>query len=180
QLSFGSLYASKRVIVVFIRDDSMAMDLQAYVTELAKVRKEALDAANTDLVIVGCGDPSMLKQYREDVGFQGAGYADPSRAIYFHLGMTAPAISRTPKGGNPPSYVPRNRTMTIIKSTWVRCTSFPLSIISGKSGDITQNGGEFIFGPGQCAQCEYASRMKHTEDHIDVPDLMGFAGVEFP
>jgi len=22
--------------------------------------------------------------------------------------------------------------------------------------------------------------MKHTEGHVDVPDLMGFAGVEFP
>ena len=25
----------------------------------------------------------------------------------------------------------------------------PLSAISGKNGDITQNGGEFVFGPGQ-------------------------------
>jgi len=173
---FGSLYASKRVIVVFIRH-FFCGTCKAYVTELAKVRKEALGAADTDLIIVGCGDPSMLKQYREDVGFQGAGFADPSRAIYIHLGMTTPALSGTPKGEKSRSYVPTSKVVNTLKSIWGALHT-PLSAISGKNGDITQNGGEFVFGPGN--KCEFASRMKHTEDHVDVPDLMKFAGVEFP
>jgi len=52
----------------------------------------------------------------------------------------------------------------------------PLHI--GKQGHFAQLGGEFIFGKD--GECKFASRMKHTEDHTEVADLMQKAGVEYP
>lgn len=37
---------------------------KAYVQELTKVRPEALEAAKTSIVLVGCGDWSLLAQYK--------------------------------------------------------------------------------------------------------------------
>ena len=39
------------------------MDRQQYVMQLASVRKDALEAANTRLVIIGCGDWKLIKNY---------------------------------------------------------------------------------------------------------------------
>jgi hypothetical protein len=38
--------------------------LQLYVEALAQVRPEALQAAGADLIFIGCGEASFIKQYR--------------------------------------------------------------------------------------------------------------------
>jgi hypothetical protein len=37
---------------------------QAYVEELGKVPKSALDAAGTRIVVIGCGDWSVIERYK--------------------------------------------------------------------------------------------------------------------
>ena len=34
-----------------------------YIEALAKIRKDALENASTDLILVGCGDYTLLKEY---------------------------------------------------------------------------------------------------------------------
>ncbi|KAJ7686570.1 hypothetical protein B0H17DRAFT_1204235 [Mycena rosella] len=48
----------------------------------------------------------------------------------------------------------------------------------GKQGNFTQLGGDFVLGPGN--QCNFAHRMQHTEDHVEVADLMKTAAVTLP
>jgi hypothetical protein len=43
---------------------------KAYVEELGKVSKSSLDAAGTRIVIVGCGEWSVIKEYKgESLGY---------------------------------------------------------------------------------------------------------------
>jgi hypothetical protein len=39
---------------------------QNYLIELAKVPKESFEAANTDIIVVGCGEWGIIKQYKGD------------------------------------------------------------------------------------------------------------------
>jgi hypothetical protein len=41
---------------------------------------------------------------------------------------------------------------------------------------LSQNGGEFIFGPGNKA--DYAYRMQNTEDHSEIADVAKAAGLD--
>jgi len=39
---------------------------QNYLVDLAKVPKETFEAANTDIIVVGCGEWGIIKQYKGD------------------------------------------------------------------------------------------------------------------
>ncbi|CAA7269852.1 unnamed protein product [Cyclocybe aegerita] len=150
---------------------------QAYVEQLASVPQDSLTQAGTKIVIIGCGEAAAILHYTETTKFTGAIYADPSRELYHALGMTIENLQRTPAGEERPSYL---RGMSLLggtlRSIWRGPVRKPTLI--GKQGNISQLGGEFIFGPGN--KCSFASRMKHTEDHIEVADLMKEAGVVLP
>ncbi|KAI0780580.1 AhpC/TSA antioxidant enzyme-domain-containing protein [Trametes elegans] len=173
EVTFGSLFHDQKTIVVFIRH-FFCGNCQQYVIQLAAVRNDALDAANTRLVVVGCGDWKLIQSYREITGFPYAMYADPSRALYNTFGLEE-SLKRTPAGQARRSYIGGSFLGNVVKSIWGGLKN-PLFV--GKQGNISQLGGDFIFGPGET--CSYASRMKHTEDHVEVADLMKEAGVEYP
>jgi hypothetical protein len=40
---------------------------KAYVEELGKVSKSSLDAAGTRIVVVGCGEWSVIKEYKGEL-----------------------------------------------------------------------------------------------------------------
>jgi len=174
-LKFGSLFEDRRTIIVFIRH-FFCGTCQAYVTQLASVPKEALVAANTHLVIIGCGEWKAIRGYKETTGFVGDIYADSSRTLYHALGMTITNLDLTPKDQKKRSYVKDSYLHNVFSSILKGPIKQPLNI--GKQGNISQLGGEFIFGPG--SQCTFASRMQHTEDHMEVSDLVQKAGVAYP
>ncbi|KAH9942951.1 hypothetical protein B0H21DRAFT_749119 [Amylocystis lapponica] len=141
---------------------------QQYVMQLAAVRKEALEQAGTRIVIIGCGDWSLIKTT--------AMYADPARALYDTFGLVE-SLDRTPAGQEKRSYLAgRSFLGNALKSIWDGPLKNPLHI--GKQGKISQLGGDIILGPGE--QCSYASRMQHTEDHVELAELMRAAGVSYP
>ncbi|KAJ3479110.1 hypothetical protein NLI96_g9292 [Meripilus lineatus] len=148
----------------------------AYVSQLASVRDEALTKARKKLILIGCGDYQPIQHYGENTGFKGQIYANPSRELYQILRLTE-NLNLTPEGQEKKSYL-ANKTYwgNVFSSIWSGPVKHPGSI--GKQGNISQLGGEFLFGPGR--QCIYASRMEHTEDHVEVADLMKVAGVEYP
>ncbi|KAF8228360.1 hypothetical protein L208DRAFT_1291813 [Tricholoma matsutake] len=170
-LSFGSIFEEQRTIVVFIRHFFCG----AYVEGLANmVPQDALSKSNTKIVIIGCGGWEPLQSYAESTGFPGPLYADPTRELYHALGMTLETLARTPKGEERKSYLVLGPLQSTVKSIWSGPLTHPTQI--GKHGNISQLGGEFIFGPGK--QCSFASRMQHTEDHLEIPDLMKVANIE--
>jgi len=174
QVNFASLYADKKTVVVFIRHFFCGL-CQSYLSELAKVPKEAFEAANTNIAVVGCGEWTLIKQYREDTEFPYPVYANPSRKLYQELGLIS-SLAGPPKDEPPKSYI-GSVVSIVAKSTW-RGLKSPFSSITGKGGSISQLGGDFVLGPGN--HCSFASRMRWVTDHMDVPDLMKVAGVQYP
>ncbi|KAI0807773.1 AhpC/TSA antioxidant enzyme-domain-containing protein [Fomes fomentarius] len=174
EVSFATIIRDQKTIVVFIRH-FFCGSCQQYVMQLASVRQEALDEANTRLVVIGCGEWKMINNYREITDFKGSVYADPSRALYSTFGMVE-NLGTTPAGQEKRSYLGRSLFGNILKSLQLGPLKTPQFI--GKQGNISQNGGEFIFGPGET--CTYASRMRHSEDHVEVDELIKQAGVVYP
>jgi len=172
RIEFGSIFAEKKTIVVFVRHFFCGM-CQAYISELSKIPSKALEDTNVQVVVIGCGEWSLIKNYAEGTNFNGKIFADPSRELYKSLGMTIENLQGTPKGEKPRSYLPSGLLTNILSSIWRGPIRNPQHI--GKQGNLSQLGGDFVFGPG--LQCSYARIMKHTQDHIEIPDLMAAAGV---
>jgi len=174
KVPFGSLYESQKTVVVFIRHFFCGI-CQAYVTQLAEIPTSTLNEAGVKIAVVGCGDYSLITDYKASTGFKGQIYADASREVYTALGMTLRTLKGTPTGSLPRSYIPENAFKAALASTWDALKQ-PMNAITGKNGDIKQLGGDFVFGPGN--QCTYAHRMENTHDHIEVADLVEHAGID--
>jgi hypothetical protein len=74
--------------------------IQQYCAALTSVRKDALEEANTDIVVIGCGEPKIIANYRgmdnlcrrnkladhlrilEITGFTGPIYTDQSLSLF--------------------------------------------------------------------------------------------------
>ncbi|OCH90542.1 hypothetical protein OBBRIDRAFT_730608 [Obba rivulosa] len=178
QVEFGTLFHDQKTVVVFIRHFFCGVCFilaRQYVMQLAGVRKDALDQAGVKIVIVGCGEWSLIKNYCEATGFTGEMYADPSRALYRTFGLIQ-NLDLTPAGTEKRSYLSKSFLGNVVKSIWNGPLKNPQHI--GKQGNITQLGADFVLGPGQ--ECTFVWRMQHTEDHMEVADLMKEAGVAHP
>lgn len=175
RVPFGSLFESEKIVLVFIRH-FFCGSCQDYVTQLSTVRKEALEEARMKIVVIGCGDWQPIESYTELTEFKGPIYADPSRKLYTTLGMTLESLASAPAGEPKKSYISGGALALTFRSIWKGPVKNPALI--GKQGNISQLGGDFVFGPGMT--CSFANRMQHTEDHIEVPELMKTAGVAYP
>ncbi|KAH6889506.1 AhpC/TSA antioxidant enzyme-domain-containing protein [Coprinopsis sp. MPI-PUGE-AT-0042] len=173
KVKFGALI-EKKVLVVFIRHFFCSACL-SYSQNLAHVPQEALDAAGIQIVLIGCGEHICIKDYHEASGFKGPIYADPTRTLFRALGMTYDTIATAPEQEARASYLGTKTNQELRSSSWLRAWLNPGLI--GQQGNIFQNGGEFILGPGN--QCTLASRMAHTMHHIPVEEMMKSAGVEY-
>lgn len=105
---------------------------QNYLVELAKVPKESFEAANTDIIVVGCGEWAGIRQYKgeysqhlfsptnvnlsEDTGYQYPIYADSTRKLYKALGLIA-SLAPPPANAPKKSYV-GHAFSTTMHSTW--------------------------------------------------------------
>ncbi|ETW86562.1 hypothetical protein HETIRDRAFT_307693 [Heterobasidion irregulare TC 32-1] len=172
QVRFGSIFENEKAVVVFIRHFFCGQ----YVSQLASVRQDALKDAGVKIVVVGCGEWKLIDNYKETTSFQGDIYADPTRKLYHALGMTIETLNQTPAGQEKRSYLQDGLFTNVLKSIKRGPLKNPMHI--GKQGNLSQLGGEFVFGPG--SQCVFSSRMQHTEDHVEVTDLMKEVGVAFP
>lgn len=169
----GMYRANGKIALVFIRHFFCGA-CQAYVRNLARVPAAALQAAGASIIVIGCGEWQVIEGYRENTGFLGPIYADPSRGVYHALGMTHESLKTTPSGESKPSYLAgHSRIGSVAHSVW-EAISHPKLI--GKQGSHSQLGGEFVFEKGSCL---HASRMKHTENHIPVAKVMQILGVPY-
>ncbi|GBE77205.1 AhpC/TSA antioxidant enzyme-domain-containing protein [Sparassis latifolia] len=175
KLNFKNIFREQKTILIFIRH-FFCGSCQQYVSQLASVRKEALEWAGARIVLIGCGDWRLIANYCVTTGFEGDVYADPARTLY-HIFDLIQSLERTPSRQTKRSYITKGFLQNALKSIWDGPIKNPTRI--GKQGNISQLGGDFIFGP-QGEKCLFASRMHHTEDHVEVADLMREAGVAYP
>ncbi|KAI0066751.1 hypothetical protein BV25DRAFT_1868301 [Artomyces pyxidatus] len=172
KVRFGSIFEQQKTVVVFIRHFFCGQ----FVSQLTTVKKDALEAASTKIVLVGCGDWKLIENYKSETEFEGEIFANPDRKLYRALGMTIENLDGTPAGTQKRSYLKDGLFKVTVKSIWHGPLKKPQLI--GKQGSLTQLGGDFVFGPGET--CSYSSRMQHTEDHVEVSELMKVAGVAYP
>ncbi|KAK7686527.1 hypothetical protein QCA50_010126 [Cerrena zonata] len=165
-VKFGDLYSARETVVT----------CQDYVRQLAKIRPESLEKAQKDLVVIGCGSFEPIKAYCETAGYSGKIFGEPTRELHRLFGLVE-SLDRTPAGEQQREYIsPKPYLSRVLISIWRGPLKRPQDF--GKQGNFSQLGGDFILGPGN--RCSFASRMKHTEDHVEINELMREAGVEFP
>ncbi|KAF6753168.1 hypothetical protein DFP72DRAFT_1170981 [Ephemerocybe angulata] len=182
KVKFGSLFedqSTKTLIVVFIRHFFCGA-CHAYVESISSTSQAAFEESNTKVAVIGCGDHAAIRPYRETSLAQSPSsssftfYTDPTRTLFHTLGMTYCNLDRTPAGQPTPAYLgPLGFMRRLGQALWRGPVKNPSMI--GKHGNEKQNGGEFVFGPGM--ECRFASRMRHTEDHVPVEELLQAAGV---
>ncbi|KAF8880384.1 AhpC/TSA antioxidant enzyme-domain-containing protein [Mucidula mucida] len=172
-VSFDSILpASGKTVVVFIRHFFCGI-CKAYVEDLARLPSDVLTQSGVQIVVIGCGQWQPIASYAQDTKFTGKIYADPSRKLYRSLGMTVENLSGTPSGETKRSYIKTSTLTNALQSIYKGPLSHPS--LMGKQGNISQLGGDFIFGPNK--ELTFCSRMKHTEDHVEISELMKEAGI---
>jgi hypothetical protein len=170
---FKELYKGEgvapRQLIIFVRH-FFCGNCQEYLRELsASITPEALLALPepTFITVIGCGRPELIDMYTTTTKCPFPIYADPTRKLYEHLGMT-----RTLDLGKKPDYIKPNLIANSVHSI-IQVLSTGNKALKG--GDFKQVGGEFLFEDGQCV---FAHRMRNTRDHMEVEELRGVLGLE--
>ena len=95
-----------------------------------------LSAKGIELVIIGCGDPVLIKDYAASTGAKYPIYADPSQKLYKLFGL----VRNLTWGKKSPEYMSFGLVTGVIKGISAGLKAGPNAF---KSGDKTQNGGEY-------------------------------------
>lgn len=101
----------------------------------SKISPTELSSKNIDLVIIGCGDPSLIKAYAKDTGAKYPIYADPAQSLFKAFGL-----GRTLQLGKKPEYMSFGVTGGIIKGV---SNGIKAGLGAFKAGDMKQIGGEY-------------------------------------
>ena len=126
-----------------------------------------LSAADTNLTIIGCGDPSCIPDYITRTGCPYDIYADPDRKLYDHLGMVSSL-----EMGTKPNYIQTSVFSGVTSSMLNIIKSGPKGLRGGK---FSQNGGEWLFEGGELKWCR---KMQNSRDHTEVEQLAEVLGVQ--
>ncbi|KAF2015146.1 hypothetical protein BU24DRAFT_410819 [Aaosphaeria arxii CBS 175.79] len=170
---FKELYSgpgvAPRQLIIFIRH-FFCGNCQEYLRSLsASITPDSLLSLPTPtfITIIGCGRPSLIDMYVRETSCPFPVYADPTRRLYDHLGMT-----RTFDLGRKPEYISSNLLVTSVQSI-VQGIKTGNKALQG--GDFKQVGGEFLFEGGEV---KWVHRMRNTRDHVEVGVVRELLGLE--
>ena len=114
----------------------MVSNPQEYVRALsAEVNPSELSAKGIELIIIGCGDPVLIKDYVATTAAKYPIYADPSRSLYKLFGL----VRSLSWGNKKPNYMSFGLVGAIMKGI---SAGLKAGSNAFKSGDKKQNGGE--------------------------------------
>lgn len=116
----------------------------------------------TNIVVIGCGSPSMIPFYKQATGCPFPIFADPTRKLYKALGMTLTLNMAGPKR---PGYMKDIPLYQWQLKQWTTMAKPPKGNSRFKGGNLLQIGGEFLFQDGQVVWCH---RMKNMRGHAEV------------
>lgn len=202
--TFKTLYSgtnvARRVLIIFVRH-FFCGNCQEYLRTLSEIiTPDSLLRLplSTFILIIGCGEPSLIEFYKETTGCQFPIYTDPQRSLFKELGMT-----QTWEMGAKPTYMRRSMGSSIVQSITQGLRSIPAGNAL-KSGNFSQVGGEFLFEPPDMVtpvttpreerahgpdfddaeglkiepkRVTWCHRMKTTRDHVEIPELMDILGL---
>ncbi|RMZ70358.1 TSA antioxidant enzyme-domain-containing [Pyrenophora seminiperda CCB06] len=162
-------HVASRQLIIFIRH-FFCGNCQEYIRTLASSIKpdDLLKLPTpTSITVIGCGRPDLIPMYIETTGCPFPIYAEPTRKLYDHLGMT-----RTLTLGSKPQYMQTHVLINSVQSIFQGLSTGRKAL---KGGDFKQVGGEFLFEKGECT---WAHRMKTTRGHAEVSELRNLIGLD--
>ncbi|KAF9561988.1 hypothetical protein CPC08DRAFT_663723, partial [Agrocybe pediades] len=187
RVTFSSLFENTRTVVVFIRH-FWCPSCQDYMSSLKSIVKpemlsawpsgsgkdsEDLKKKLVSFVVIGNGSYGMIQKYKRMFALPFEVYTDPTMAIYKVLGMGKDGSDDYHMHHKSGGYV-KHGLMGGIAMVVVRAIKVGMPVWE-KGGDISQLGGEFIFGPGPT--CSFAHRMQNTKGHAPIEDVLHAAGI---
>jgi len=161
----GDIYQNKKTILVLIRH-FLCYICKEYVDDLADIPESNFQDSNVQLVVIGCSPVKFIKPFRQATGYNYAIYVDPDRELYkalkckVGLGSTNIKNSKHVKSG----------LVSGIFQSMARGMKY-----CEMQGDINQQGGAFIVGPGD--KVAFAHLDTSSTDHTAINDLLALAGV---
>jgi len=165
---FSSLYISdnqnQQTLFVFIRH-FFCGSCKDYVCALCEengITPDELSSANKRLIIIGCGQPNLIEQYKKDTNCSFEIYVDPNRQLYEALGM----IRSLSLGDRKPDYIKSSMLSTIAKSL---VSAFSAGSAMFQGGDVQQIGGEYLINAS--GNILWSHNMTNTRDHVEVQEL---------
>ncbi|KAJ7592846.1 hypothetical protein C8J56DRAFT_1045302 [Mycena floridula] len=181
RVSFGSLFATQRTILIFIRHFWCPL-CQEYCSSLMSLVDPAqLVVEETgqpiELVVISNGSYSLISKYRQIFRMPYSVYTDPSLALYDALGMKTISEGCTEHEVKDIDGYVRKGTISGITMVVMRALRVGMPIWE-KGGEIHQLGGEFILGPG--LTCDYAHRMQNPKGHSPILQIVDAATGAIP
>ncbi|KAL4935878.1 hypothetical protein BDV06DRAFT_217095 [Aspergillus oleicola] len=163
-VSFGELILEKVRHFFCIYDQSYVRSVSGHLTDTAL---ETLSHTQThgpiQLIIIGCGDPSLIVPYVSETGAVMPVYTDPSGKIYekLHMRRTVKGIMSQPAYSSVGFW--KSLGMTLRQMFWKGRRGV-------KGGRWDQQGGEWVFKGGKV---KYVHRMRDAADHLTAEELLG-------
>ncbi|KAL4781073.1 AhpC/TSA antioxidant enzyme-domain-containing protein [Aspergillus varians] len=171
---FGELILEKgevTTIVLFIRHFFCIYD-QDYVRAVSHHLTDSVletiphSPGPIQLIIIGCGDPSLIVPYIGETSASFPIYSDPDGKLYerLHMRRTVENYMQQPSYSRVGFW--RSLGMSAKQMFWNGMRGF-------RGGRWDQNGGEWIFRGGRC---EYVHCMKNVGDHLTAEELLRILG----
>lgn len=186
-VTFSSVFSpsclrKSRVLLIFIRN-FFCGNCQQYLLSLGQLLPPSSLPSDTAVAIIGCGAPSLLPSYLELTHCPYPVYTDSTGQLYNKLGM-----KRTLSlGKNSPEYIQQNLFVGGIKSIVQGLKRLPAGDVT-KAGDMTLNGGEFLFVRKETSargdqwadewKVAWCHRMNNTRDHTEIGRLRSVLELE--
>ncbi|GFO03206.1 thioredoxin-like protein aaed1 [Plakobranchus ocellatus] len=168
KIKFADVYRRQKTLIIFVRH-FLDFISKEYCEDIAVIPLEYLQNADVRLVVIGPAPHRFIKQFRQLTGLNHTLYVDPDREVYKALGCQEKLISGALDASK---HIKSGFLSGVASSVWRAMRS------SGRKefqGDIKQQGGAFILGPGDV--CHYSHIDQSSTDHCSLNDLLSAAGV---
>jgi hypothetical protein len=165
---FSTLYTTdnhnQQTLFIFIRHFFCGV-CKEYISGLSQadgIIPNELSVANKRLIIIGCGQPTLIEQYVKDTNCPYPIYADPTQKLYDAFGM----IRTLRLGDKKPDYVKSSFLSVLVKSTHSKLSAGSCMF---QGGDIQQVGGEYLIN--NQGDIIWSHNMNNTRDHVEIKEL---------
>ena len=148
----GSFWTKRPVVLAFVRHLGCIFCRQQ-VAGLSK-RAPEIERRGGMLVVVAPARPEHIAGFRESTGYRGALFVDPALRGFKAAGLVH---------GRASTYHP----LAMLKGLRAIAQGFRQV---GRHGDIVQQGGTFVLGPGDRVRYEWRDR--YAGDHADLDDVV--------
>ncbi|XP_045159845.1 peroxiredoxin-like 2C [Mercenaria mercenaria] len=166
KVKFGDIYKMQKTIIVFVRHllDFVTKD---YVEDLGMIPLEYLQSSDVRLVVIGPAPYKFISDFKKETGFHYTFYCDPDRELYKELEL---GQEYEPTDVSKSKHVKQNSFMGVLRGMW------KIMRVQEWQGDVKQQGGAFILGPGEVVH--YIHIDKNQIDHAPINELLKRAGVQ--